>query len=215
MWATQQSAKLQEVAKLYVSKWTKIGGEFVVNQSPNARGYFSPYKSTQGIRTNNKRLQRQAKALNCQMRHINHFSIVLNKLNDPGVTTLPHLTPPNARRKVWTCKNNTLIKQTAHNDAFLNFLVQGRGQGKVCHWQSGAVTPDILGKPNPRPRSGLWAERNLAPYVLFWNPDLQTYAYFGKQSLFKIGYGGKDSFPKLLHITCLLPWKTKQRDLWQ
>ena len=48
--------------------------------------------------------------------------MVWSKVNGLAVTV-----PPHAKRKMWTHKNETIIKQ-CFNIAFLNFLVQGLGQ---------------------------------------------------------------------------------------
>lgn len=127
------------------------------------------------------------------------YKSFFNGLEQSEWSRIYHPFPISPHRMQWgKCehiKMKPLLSKTAHNEV-LNFLIQAHGQWKMCHWQSGAVTSSILGKRNPRPPSGLWAERELVPYVLFWNPDLQTYPYFGKQSPFKIGYGGKDFFPQ-------------------
>lgn len=86
--------------------------------------FFFPSKGTSGSNTNNERLERLPDTSVFNEAH-KCCSMVLNEVNDPGVTAVSHLTPPCAKGKMCEPIKTRHLLRNRLSKASLNFLVQG------------------------------------------------------------------------------------------
>lgn len=142
-----------------------------------------------------------------------HFSMILHKVNDPGVAVFPHLNPPNVTRKMRTHKNKTLIKWTSPQ-CFSQFLGSGPQSTKgvkliewaydTCYSAQASRSSAILRSVNKR-------ENSLYTFFLC-NSVAKIQTWGSKLSLKEAKE--KNTFPSPKHINLhisLLPLKKKKK----